>query len=312
MTNGRLVCIGAACVDRKYRLFEDLHFQTSNPARAVETPGGVACNVARNAGHLGVDVALLAPVGDDLQAKHLLAELQACGVDASLLQTVPGARTSEYAAIIDTRGELVAGVCDAAVVEAFDETDLSRCWQFFAAAQWVFADCNLSAGVLAELVRRSRDAAFKLAIDGVGEAKVQRLPHDLHGVDLLVLNESEAAAYLNLLQRAPDALYDAAQLRARGAASVLLTLGDCGLVVADADAEVSMVPAVPAECVDVTGAGDALIAGTLYALLQGRTVAHAARTGTSLAAMTIESSATVRPDLCAQLLQERMARDAAH
>lgn len=310
MSGGRLICIGAACVDRKYRLFEDLHFQTSNPARAVETPGGVACNVARNAARLGVDVALLSPVGDDLQAKQLRAELQACGVDAGLLQTVAGARTSEYAAIIDTRGELVAGVCDAAVVEEFDEDDLSRCWQFFAGAEWVFADCNLSAGVLAELVRRSRDAKFKLAVDGVGEAKVQRLPHDLHGVDLLVLNESEAASYLNLLERAPDALYDAAQLRNRGAAAVLLTLGDCGLVVAEGDAEVSMIPAVPAECVDVTGAGDALIAGTLYALLRGRTVKQAARTGTALAALTIESAATVRSDLSAQRLEERL-RDAA-
>jgi pseudouridine kinase len=45
--------------------------------------------------------------------------------------------------------------------------------------------------------------------------------------------------------------------------------------------------------VDVTGAGDALIAGTLFGLLAGERLADAVRTGTLVARLTIESPATV-------------------
>jgi pseudouridine kinase len=302
--------VGAASVDRKYHLFEELHFQTSNPSRVVETPGGVACNVARNAARLGLDVALASCIGDDAQGVVLRAALHAAGVDVSLLHSVPGARTAEYAAIIDTQGELIAGVCDAAIVESFSVTDLRRNRRQLAGAGWVFADCNLSAAVLAELLKLSRTDGFKLAVDGVSEAKVRRLPEDLRAIDLLFLNESEAASYLGALEAAPDALRDAALLQARGAAAVVLTLGECGLVVADS--AISMVPPVAVRCVDVTGAGDALIAGTLYGLLSGENVRGAARTGALLAAMTIESPSTVLPDLTPAMLEERRSKIAAH
>lgn len=309
-TSGRLVCIGAASVDRKYHLFEELHFQTSNPARSVETPGGVACNVARNAARLGIDAALVSCIGDDAQGVVLRAALHVAGVDVSLLQTVPGARTSEYAAIIDTHGELVAGVCDASLIETFGGADLRRFRRQLANAAWVFADCNLPAPVLADLLEMSRKDGFKLAVDGVSEAKVRRLPQDLHGIGLLFLNESEAASYLGVLESAPDALRDAVQLQARGAGAVVLTLGDCGLVAAES--AISMIPAVAVRCVDVTGAGDAMIAGTLYSLLGGEDVRGAARTGAVLAAMTIESASTVRPDLTRAMLEDRRAKLAAH
>jgi pseudouridine kinase len=51
--------------------------------------------------------------------------------------------------------------------------------------------------------------------------------------------------------------------------------------------------------VDVTGAGDALIAGTLFGLLAGERLADAVRTGTLVARLTIESAATVSRDLSA-------------
>jgi pseudouridine kinase len=60
--------------------------------------------------------------------------------------------------------------------------------------------------------------------------------------------------------------------------------------------------------VDVTGAGDALIAGTLSRLIAGDGLVEAVRIGTVLAALTTESRATVHPELSPRLLEAAMER----
>ena len=67
-------------------------------------------------------------------------------------------------------------------------------------------------------------------------------------------------------------------------------------------------PPVPAHPVDVTGAGDAMISGTLYRLLAGEPLASAVRVGSLLAAMTTENDATVHPELSPRFLGAAMSR----
>ena len=63
-------------------------------------------------------------------------------------------------------------------------------------------------------------------------------------------------------------------------------------------------PAVPATVVDVTGAGDAMLAAWVAAWLRGADPVEAARDGHRAAAATIESPHTVRPDLADVLTEE--------
>jgi pseudouridine kinase len=98
-------------------------------------------------------------------------------------------------------------------------------------------------------------------------------------------------------------------LHAAGAAAVLLTRGADGAVVADRFG-VHELPAVPAEVLDVTGAGDALVAGTLAALIgtdfpadrgadgtdsASSDLLDAVRSGIRLAARTVASARSVLP-----------------
>ena len=130
-----------------------------------------------------------------------------------------------------------------------------------------------------------------------------RLPADLLGIDLLFINENEARALL--ARAAPIAPADlAGELRKRGAASVVLTQGARGLVVAD-ETGTTAYPALATAPRDVTGAGDALVAGTLFRLLSGEPLRDAVQTGLLLAHLTLESGSSVRPDLSPKLLESR-------
>jgi pseudouridine kinase len=192
-----------------------------------------------------------------------------------------------------------------AIFDALTPSLLNEIWPDLAAG-WVFADCNLPSPTLNELTLLAQQHSTMLAVDAVSAPKVMRLPRDLTGIGLLFLNLDEARAFLGASASPPEA---AEALLDCGAARVVLTLGEDGLMVADRS-KTLRIGGMPVQVVDATGAGDALIAATLVAMLRGRSPFEAARLGSVAAALTLETPASVRPDLSLALLEAAMSRSA--
>jgi pseudouridine kinase len=295
LARDRIVCVGNAALDRTFALDGPARMGTSNPAQLRTGYGGVARNVAENLARLAVAVALVTQVGNDAGGRALREDCAAHGIDVQGVMLSGTHPTPEYTAIIDGRRELVIGASAAAAIDALSVAQLGAAFDEDARTAWTFADCTLPAAVIGALLEDRRAGGPPLAIDAVSTAKAMRLPRDLRALDLLFLNEDEARALLG--GRAPgDARKLARAVRALGAEAIVLTRGARGVVVADADG-VADIAAPAATPVDVTGAGDALIAGTLFGLLAGERLADAVRTGTRVARLTIESAATVSREL---------------
>jgi pseudouridine kinase len=302
----RVVCAGNAALDRTFAVHGPVHLATSNPSNVRSSFGGVARNVAENLARLGVDVTLATQVGDDLAGRSLLADCASAGVATRGIAMSSRYPTAEYVAIIDERRELVIGASETNVIDALTVETLAAAFRDDGRMAWTFADCNLPAAVLAAFLAQPRAAEHRLAIDAVSIAKVQRLPHDLHGIDVLFVNEDEARILLGAAA-ARDVLELAPAIVERGAGAVVLTRGAQGAIVFDG-ARTALVSAPVSRPVDVTGAGDALIAGTLFGLLHGEPLAAAVRTGTLVALLTIESPTTVSPTLDRAALDAQRAR----
>ncbi len=300
----QVMCIGGACVDRSYRVQGNVVYGSSNPAaRAQPLFGGVARNVSENLARLRVETALVTVAGNDAAGAAMLAELRDSGVNVDLVKTVEGA-SDEYVAILE-RGELALGAADMRAIESLAVSDLDRRWESIAGSAWLFVDCNVSAAILEACAERRSIARYKLAIDAVSDPKAQKLPARLEAVDVLFINEGEAQSYLGA---SSDVCGEelAAALLMRGAQSVVLTSGERGMVCGDR-ASVTAIAAAPVKRVSATGAGDALIAGTLWRLIAGESLRDAATAGGELAALTLESERSVRADLSPALLDARFA-----
>ncbi|SCY94771.1 carbohydrate kinase family protein [Microvirga guangxiensis] len=302
----RVICIGGATVDRKYRANESVHLRTSNPVVSKRSFGGVARNVAENIVRLGAKASLISILGQDENGAAIRENLKAAGVDTQYVTLSSDHATAEYVAVLEPNGDLALGLADMAIFDALTPALLQQCWPEMSAS-WIFADCNLPSSTLHELVGSARRDSSMLAVDAVSMLKVARLPRDLNGVGLLFLNLDEAQALLGRSATVPEDM--AAALLKRGAARVVLTLGEAGLIAMDAFGH-TRVGASPAQVVDATGAGDALIAGTLVAMMNGHSLANAAQMGTVAAALTLECPDSVRPDLSLALLESVMARNA--
>jgi pseudouridine kinase len=301
----RVVCAGGAVVDLKLHLVAPSVAGTSNPGSASSSFGGVARNVAENLAGLlaGTEVAvhLVSAVGDDPAGTALLADLHRCAVGTTNVAVLPGEVTAQYVAVLEPAGDLTIAAAAMAVLDRIDIAALDVAWP--GPGDWLFCDGNLSATVVEHILVRAGESGTAVCFDAVSTHKVVRLPADLRGLGLLCCNRDEALAWLAHHALGPVLMEDdvvlARWLQSAGPDAVLLTRGAAGLVVVhkDVDGEILVeeIPAVPAVPVDVTGAGDALIAGTLAALIRGASLPDAARAGAERAARTVESPHSVLP-----------------
>jgi len=284
-----------------------LQAATSNPAALSLRHGGVARNVAETLARLGHDVALLSVVGEDPEGADLIAGLERAGVETRYVSRSPHHRTGEYAAILSSGGDLALGAADISILDTLGDAEIGGAHEAFATADFIFAECNLPAAALRALLGIAVAVGSPFAIDGVSVAKARRLPQELDGVALLFANSAEAAALAGFPMHAmPEETSRA--LRERGADAVVIGLGARGTLVRD-DSGVRRIAAVPPKTiVDVTGAGDALIAGTIAASAAGAPLDDAVRDGMLLASLTVECEGSVRQDLDRALFEAERSR----
>lgn len=102
-----------------------------------------------------------------------------------------------------------------------------------------------------------------------------------------------------------EAIVAARELNTKGVKIPIITLADLGVCYATADTS-GHIPAVQTEVVDLTGAGDALTAATVFGLLNDFPVDEAIRLGVSAATLTICSTETACPDLSLERLYDEL------
>lgn len=295
-----IACFGAANIDRLARAKAPVVLATSNPVAVTTAPGGVARNIAESLARLGLSAALVSRVGSDPDGDRILDALTALGVDMAATTRSSGCATAGYTALVGPDGEMAVAMADMAIYDELTPVILKGVLKSFSRHAIWFADCNLPARSLA-LLRRSRPADTLLAVDTVSVAKAERLGPDLGGIDLMVCNRDEAAVLAR--RTGPDAELAEAILN-QGAAAAIVSLGADGALIADS-AGCRAEPALAATIRDVTGAGDALIAGTLFGLSEGRALADSVRIGLAAAALALESDWPVNETLSRATLLAR-------
>lgn len=286
--------VGGANIDVKAHSSRPVVPATSNPGTTTLSPGGVGRNVAEVLGRLGTPTALVAAVGADAFGDRVLEATAAAGVDTSGVRRT-AERTGTYTAVLDADGELVAAVADMAATEQLAPADLDAAEAVIGAARLVVLDGNLATPTLARAADLARAAGVRVVVEPVSVPKARRLAPLLRAdrpVYLATPNADELAALGGL-----------AELHERGVECVWVRQGARGSTLS-AGGSSTTIPAVPvAEVLDVTGAGDAMLAGFCHALLAGAEPAEAAAYGHAAAALTVASPHTVRPDLTDALVR---------
>lgn len=238
--------------------------------------GGKGCNqaiaAARAAAARGA-VAMVGRVGRDGFAGALLAKLDEAGVERSGVREDAHAATGVATITVDDAGQNSIVVAPNANA-TFSPADVDDARATFDGAAVVLLQLEIPLETATRAAALGRAAGARVIL--VPAPAPERLPEELLAlVDVLVPNEIEARALAGLpVTAAPDEA--AERLRSRGVATVIVTLGGDGALVTDQDGA-SLVPAVPIEVIDTTGAGDAFAGALAAALASGVDVREATR-----------------------------------
>ena len=289
-----VIVIGGANVDIKGRASGPCLPRTSNPGSVTLSAGGVGRNIAENLARLGHDVSLVTALGDDANAALVRSACARVGVDLSL-SWVSGQPTGTYLAVLDETGEMVTAVSDMRAMDGLDPAHLEALSGQLARADMLVADCNLPATCLAWLMSFAGRHGLRLLIEPVSVAKAGKLLGLTRAAPVFAITP-------NVQQLDALAGGDIARLHALGFANVVLHRGREGAVASDGHQAVAVTPVHSPEIADVTGAGDAAVAGLVCGLLEGLPLAEAARLGQCAAAIKLGSRESVATDLSRERL----------
>ncbi|HEY2018443.1 MAG TPA: carbohydrate kinase family protein [Bryobacteraceae bacterium] len=299
-----IACIGGANLDWRGALRGPLVLGTSNPGDAHLDVGGVARNVAENLARLGSKVTLISRVGDDAGGRQVLEHSEALGIDTSWIGVSSTLPTASYLAILESSGELVVGLDDMDVYEELTPEILQPALPCLQQHTGWFVDSNVPGPTIEWLLASA--GGIPVAVDAISVMRARRLIPLLPGITLLFANLVQAAVITGVPSFS-DTREAARALEGMGARAGIVTAGGAGIAVWSGSS-IDTLPALPARPRDVTGAGDALVAGTLWGLMRGRNLVQASQLGLAAAAITVESPHAAAPELTLTLLEERCAR----
>lgn len=291
--------IGGANVDLLATLNDAFIAADSNPGHVEVGYGGVARNIAHNLSLLGAQVQLLTIFGGDLFGGLIHDYCKQQGIDLHLSDRVSANRSGVYLCINNHGGEMIAAVADTDIIRAITPEWLAKRSGELNLSDYVVADTNISEEAIRWLMENT---TAPLCIDGVSSTKAHRVVNALRKCKLpylhtLKLNLKEALAVTKTATYAEAAQ----QLVNLGVQHVYITLNSDGVYCRNATEEV-LFPALPGEIVNTTGAGDAFLAGVIYAHIKGIDFPQTAQYGLMAARAALMSPKAVNPDIANILL----------
>ncbi|UOX84788.1 carbohydrate kinase family protein [Amycolatopsis sp. FBCC-B4732] len=279
-----IVVVGDAALDVIARHDKPLPHGGDARAKIRFTGGGSGANTALWLRSLGAETTLVARIGNDPGGRLIRAELEAAGVRCAFAVD-DDAPTCCVVVMVDAAGQR-SMLADRGANQRFAPEDVTP--EALAGAShlhlsgYVLLDPPSRAAGLAALAA-AREAGLTTSVDPQAAAHITdpaAFLDDVRGVDLLMPNTEELVA----LTGSADPAAAKELLDAVGA--VVVTAGLDGASWVDGGG-VTSVPAVEAECLDSTGAGDAFDAGVLTGWLAGESTVDVLRRGTRLGALAV-------------------------
>ncbi len=297
-----LLIIGDLVVDLLLEARLPVIAEEHQTARSLRFDAGGAGTTILAARNMGLEVAALGAVGDDLPGRFLLEKLSGAGVNVDAVQVKPGSTTTTVVAIsdCDAGGHVFLGRYGQGASGDFDEAAIQR----LMAADAVFLPgyalleerlTPLVDGALAWLADNSQRITFDVG-PFLGDAPQDRVHQALRLVDVLLLTEEEIAFVGGDI----DSL-----LAMYPRMTIVLKLGERGCRIVWRGGEVSC-PGFSVPVVDSIGAGDAFAAAWIWADLQGYSRAECGTIANAMGAASVTrpgagSNAPAREDVQALL-----------
>lgn len=274
----------------------------SNPGRVRISYGGVCRNIAENLSRVGINTKFISILGDDETGRGMLEYSRRIGycMEESLVLKKNG--TPTYMVILDDEGEMISAVVDMKGIDEADEAFVDSKEDHFKKALYTFVDAD-NPKLLEHMLRRfGKDTKFIL--DPVSAAKAANVKHLIGSFYAIKPNIHEAEILVGFgIKNDEDLVRAAEELHRKGVNHVFISLGAEGIFYSDGVAK-GKVKAKDVKAVNVTGGGDAFVAGIGYGYIHELSMPETIKYAIAMSVIAVTHPETINPEMCHDCVED--------
>lgn len=296
-----IMVIGGANIDLTGISDQSLALGESNIGKVAIGAGGVGRNIADNFARLttndNVNTYLLSALGDDAHGKIIEQQSKQAGIDLSHCQILAGQSTATYFSIVDHNGEMSSAINDMSIVEQINVEYLTSKSAIINKAKLIVLDANLTQQAIDYICQNFNH--IPIFADPVSATKAVKFNTHLQSIHSFTPNINEAEILSGIKAKTHDDLDQIASFfHQAGVENLYVTMGAKGIYAScQAGAFTNQFPAFKGGVVNVNGAGDAFMAGLIYAFLQNMPPEKHVNFAQACAFLTAQSESTINQNI---------------
>ena len=299
---GYIAGIGGANMDIHGKGDKKLIMRDSNPGSLHTSLGGVCRNICENLALLGAKVKLVTVVGNDSRGHSIVTGCEKAGIDMSAAKVIPGERSSSYVSIMDEDGDMLLAMSDMHIIKKLDAKLVDDNAQLLCDADMVVCDGNLSAQTIERLCEVCLSPLY---LDPVSTAWAKEIKPFIASFDTIKPNALELEALTGCPCTTIEEIEHAAGLLVeQGVRRVFVSMGANGMLYRGREGTIHRKCARPFDqMVNATGAGDASMAGIIFASRMGMTAEETLLFAMGAGMVAISSSNTINKKMSVEAIE---------
>ena len=297
--------IGGANIDLHGVSSKKIRTHDSNPGTLHTSPGGVARNIAENITRLGLPSRLITAIGNDQHGDLLLQNCQEIGIDTRCIYRHETLQTSTYLSIIDSTGEMLCAISDMDIISAITPSYIQSIEKKINRSEMIILDTNLSLDTLNYIFEKF--SHLPIFVDTVSTSKAVKIEPYLSHIHTLKPNLIEAEAISGIKIKKISTLSSMATwFHERGLKRLFITLGEKGIFYSDSlDSGIESMPVIRNTVSNVSGAGDASMAGLVYAWKAQYNIKNSVKKALIASRIALSKNTTINSSMSAEYLEKK-------
>ncbi len=264
----------------------------SNPGTVHVSFGGVCKNIIENISNLDINTKLITIFGDDIYSDKIKDHLTSKNIDFINSLFMQNTNSSTYLSIIDDNGEMNVAISAMDIFKHLTSEFLETKKNIIDRAKIVVTDTNLEIDTL-KYIANSKFKT-KLVLDTVSTSKAEKVKDIIGSFNTVKPNKIEAEILSGIKIKNEDDLNKVgAFFIDKGVENIFISLGNKGLFYMNRNERGIITSKKKIDVVNVTGAGDSLVAGITYGLFHGYNIKESAKLATAASIITILDKDTV-------------------
>lgn len=274
----------------------------STPGCIKMSFGGVSRNIAENMARVGVNTKFISIVGNDENGRSILEHSKVIGYDMEHSLILKNGSTPTYMAILDEKGEMVSAIADMKSIDELNEEFIDLKADIIKSSCYTFLDAD-NPKILEYILTNFKDET-NFILDPVSAAKAEKIKHLIKCFHTIKPNRYEAEVLAGFeikndkdLKRAGD------YFLSLGVKNVFISLDEDGIYYSN-EIENGKIKADDVAVKNVTGAGDAFVAGLGYGYMNNLSITEKVKFAVAMSIIAISHEKTIHPDMSFEMVQK--------